>query len=176
MENTAQWWRRMARLKTHPPSGAEVLEDLKSLLDWPAPSISRWNGFVTVLARALGDRVGISLFVAGQPGQALWVAASHGVPGPPTVQWGEAVAGIAARERSGQLVEDIGALPEYPGAAAGIRQLVAVPIIRDGRVYGVLEARSEEVARLGMVEAEWVGRAAAQLAALWPAGWPESWS
>lgn len=71
----------------------------------------------------------------------------QGLPACVRIALGKGVCGTAARDRQTQLVEDVNAFPGHIACDAASQSEVVVPIIVDGRVFGVLDIDSPELAR-----------------------------
>jgi L-methionine (R)-S-oxide reductase len=78
---------------------------------------------------------------------------------------GKGVCGTAAATRETQLVADVHAFPGHIACDAASRSELVVPIVRDGRVLGVLDLDSPEVARFDAEDAAGCEALAALLAA-----------
>jgi L-methionine (R)-S-oxide reductase len=69
------------------------------------------------------------------------------------IAMGKGVCGTAAATRETQLVADVHAFPGHIACDAASRSELVVPIVRDGRVLGVLDLDSPEVARFDAEDA-----------------------
>ena len=69
------------------------------------------------------------------------------------IAMGKGVCGTAAAERTTQLVEDVHAFPGHIACDAASRSELVVPIVRDGRLIGVLDLDSPEPARFDAEDA-----------------------
>jgi L-methionine (R)-S-oxide reductase len=77
----------------------------------------------------------------------------QGLPACVRIALGKGVCGTAARDRQTQLVEDVHAFPGHIACDAASRSEVVVPIIVEGRVFGVLDIDSPELARFSEEDA-----------------------
>ena len=77
----------------------------------------------------------------------------QGLPACVRIPLGKGVCGTAALERKTQLVEDVHAFPGHIACDAASRSEVVVPIVMDGRVFGVLDIDSPELARFSEEDA-----------------------
>ncbi|WP_213423539.1 GAF domain-containing protein [Bhargavaea massiliensis] len=77
----------------------------------------------------------------------------QGLPACVRIPLGKGVCGTAALERKTQLVEDVHAFPGHIACDAASRSEVVVPIVLDGRVFGVLDIDSPELARFSEEDA-----------------------
>jgi GAF domain-containing protein len=71
----------------------------------------------------------------------------HGKPACVRIALGQGVCGTAAQERRTQMVEDVHAFPGHIACDAASNSEVVVPLIRQGRLYGVLDLDSPHVRR-----------------------------
>lgn len=69
------------------------------------------------------------------------------------IAMGKGVCGTAAATRETQLVADVHAFPGHIACDTASRSELVVPIVRDGRVLGVLDLDSPEVARFDAEDA-----------------------
>jgi L-methionine (R)-S-oxide reductase len=81
------------------------------------------------------------------------------------IAMGKGVCGTAAATCETQLVADVHAFPGHIACDAASRSELVVPIVRDGRVLGVLDLDSPEVARFDAEDAAGCEALAALLAA-----------
>ena len=63
------------------------------------------------------------------------------------IQFGEGVCGAAAETRQVQRVEDVNAFPGHIACDSASNSEIVVPLIRDGKLIGVLDMDSPKVAR-----------------------------
>lgn len=81
-----------------------------------------------------------------------------------SVAIGEGICGIVAETGRSEIVDDVRADPRYSDADPGARSEIAVPILVQDRVAGVLSAESPEPARFGAEDLTRLERLAAQMA------------
>lgn len=82
---------------------------------------------------------------------------------------GRGVCGAAAQARAPLVVADVHAFPGHIACDPGSRSEVVAPILREGRVLGVIDLDSERPGNFDEVDAEGLARLAALVAGLaWP--------
>lgn len=167
MEASDRLWKEVLRLSRE--TRVETIEEVaRQCLDMELPWTSRLGGVAGLLHQVIGPSTGVSIYGVLKPGSALALAASAGRTGPLVAAWGAPIAGLAAQEQAAQFAGQARAFPDYLGGWMGVVECIAVPVIRDLRLFAVLELRSHEEGRIGLVEAELTGRLAADIAAAWP--------
>jgi GAF domain-containing protein len=84
---------------------------------------------------------------------------------------GKGVCGTAAQSRKTQLVADVHAFPGHIACDARSRSEIVVPMIHEGRVLGVLDIDSPEVARFDELDQQELERLVHALvqSTVWPA-------
>jgi GAF domain-containing protein len=100
-----------------------------SALLWHSLPDLNWAGFY----RALGSELVLGPF--------------QGKPACVRIAWGRGVCGTAAAQRRTILVPDVHAFPGHIACDAASRSEIVVPLIKDGRVLGVLDLDSPHVGR-----------------------------
>ncbi|WP_439497991.1 GAF domain-containing protein [Bosea sp. (in: a-proteobacteria)] len=80
-------------------------------------------------------------------GEELVLGPFQGKPACVRIPLGRGVCGAAAERGQSVLVEDVHAFPGHIACDAASRSELVVPLLRDGRVLGVLDLDSQEVAR-----------------------------
>jgi GAF domain-containing protein len=78
---------------------------------------------------------------------------------------GEGVCGAVAASRRTEVVPDVNARPGHIQCFIGTRSEVVAPIVKDGRVLGVLDVDSDTLDAFGDAEVRLVEEAAAEIAA-----------
>ena len=130
----------VATAAVHPGAGPEGLAGacrraLAALAEAPHPAAAA-EAAVAALHEAL-DGVLVSVFVL-EHGR-LWIVAQRGyamIPDGLSVEDG--VMGRAIRQRRTQIVRSVDGDPDYVAAVGGVAGEIAVPLVRDGAVLGVL--------------------------------------
>jgi GAF domain-containing protein len=82
------------------------------------------------------------------------------------IPMGRGVCGTAAAERKTQLVADVDAFPGHIACDAGSRSEIVVPLVKAGRLVGVLDVDSYEPAAFDEIDARHLEAAAAIVAGL----------
>gem|GEM_PF-5728829 len=133
--------------------------------------LARLTNVTAALRRAMPDLFSVGVYLTGHPGSHLWLGPSQGPPMPSRVEWGEGVVGSSALERAVQIIADTrrfhGYRPPYPDMASEI----ALPLVRNRIVMGVLAASAPVAGRFGVVEAELLQGVAERLERAWPEAW-----
>lgn len=133
--------------------------------------LSRLTNVTAVLRRHMPDLFSASIYLTGHPGSHLWLGPSQGPPLPSRIGWGEGVVGSAALERAVQIIAETrrfhGYRPPYPEMVSEI----ALPLVRNRIVMGVLEASAPVAGRFAVVEAELLQGVAERLERAWPEAW-----
>ncbi len=167
MEAVDRLWKELLRI--NPESPARAVEDVvRQCLGLSLPWTSRLSGVAAALFQAGGPDTGVSVYGVVRPGSDLVLVAGAGMPGPLAVPWGAPIAGLAAQELSAQFAGDARAFSDYMGGWLGVAACLAVPIVRERRAYAVLEMRSHQSDRIGLIEAELAYAVGALAAAAWP--------
>lgn len=76
----------------------------------------------------------------------------QGMPACVRIAVGKGVCGTAAAEQQTQRVEDVDAFPGHIACDSASRSEVVVPLVREGKVIGVLDIDSPKLARFGVAE------------------------
>jgi GAF domain-containing protein len=74
------------------------------------------------------------------------------------IELGRGVCGTAARERRTVIVPDVHAFPGHIACDAASRSEIVVPLLKDGKLYGVLDLDSPEPARFDQDDADGLAR------------------
>ncbi len=167
MEAPDRLWKAITHVGPE-TSLADIMTLADEVLDLVVPWVTRLGGLASILFKVAGDESGVSVYRVMKPGQDLVTWASAGRPGPITVTWGAPVSGLAIQEGAIQFVGSARALSTYFGGWLDVAECIAVPLIRERRGYGVLEARSAAVGHIDLYTAEVVGEVAARIAQSWP--------
>lgn len=147
---------------------SEVAEIVDRCLVMGLPWPTRLAGVVEIVCQVCGPQTGVSFYGVVGSAQPLVLLCAAGKPGPVAVTWGAPVAGLAAREQAAQFAGEARALTDYLGGWIGVEQCLAVPVLRNQQLYGVLEVRSHVPDHLGLVQAELTAHIGARVAQAWP--------
>jgi GAF domain-containing protein len=130
------------------------LQEKYDLLSWQLDALLEGEQNVTAnLANASAllnqflDRTNWVGFYVMEGEDELVLGPFQGLPACVRIALGKGVCGTAARDRQTQLVEDVHAFPGHIACDAASQSEVVVPIIVGGRVFGVLDIDSPELAR-----------------------------
>ncbi len=91
-------------------------------------------------------------YLVEAPERPLMLGPFQGPPVPLTLGWGQSVAGLAARERSVQLVHGVKSFSGYLPVVPDTRSEAAVPLVIESRVLTVLDVQSRQTDSLGVHE------------------------
>jgi GAF domain-containing protein len=91
-------------------------------------------------------------YLIDEPERPLMLGPFQGPPVPPSLEWGQSVAGLAARERSVQLVHGVKSFSGYLSVVPNTRSEAAVPLVIESRVVAVLDVQSRKTDGLGVEE------------------------
>lgn len=115
--------------------------NMAALLFWSLPDLN-WAGFYLVEPRS-GD---------------LLLGPFQGKPACVRIALGRGVCGTSAAGRETVLVPDVHAFPGHIACDSASNSEVVVPIVRDGRLLGVLDLDSPQLARFDAVDARGLER------------------
>lgn len=110
------------------PDAIANMANLSALIGQYLPDLN-WSGFY----RMVGDELVLGPF----QGKAACIR----------IPLGKGVCGTAAQTRTTQLVEDVHAFPGHIACDAASRSEIVVPLVRDGKLIGVLDLDSPIPAR-----------------------------
>lgn len=96
-------------------------------------------------------------------GEELVLGPFHGQPACVRIPLGKGVCGTAAASQTTQRIDDVDQFPGHIACDAASRSEVVVPLVRDGRLIGVLDIDSPSVKRFSATEQAVLE----QLAQLW---------
>lgn len=85
-------------------------------------------------------------------GNELVVGPFQGLPACVRIPLGKGVCGAAASHRETQRVDDVDAFPGHIACDAASRSELVVPLVKDGRLVGVLDIDSPEPARFDVID------------------------
>jgi len=93
----------------------------------------------------------------------------QGLPACTRIALGKGVCGTCVRTRQTQLVPDVHEFPGHIACDGASQSEIVVPIIRKGKVLGVLDLDSPEKARFDETDQAWLERIVDALVPVWPA-------
>lgn len=83
----------------------------------------------------------------------------QGMPACTRIEIGKGVCGEAAEKRKTMLVDDVHAFPGHIACDAASNSELVIPIVKDNKLYGVLDLDSAEFNRFTNVEQDYLERA-----------------
>lgn len=125
---------------------AELLQQVRGLLEGERDPIANAANFAALLYHSLPglNWAGFYLY----DGSELVVGPFQGKPACVRIALGRGVCGTAAQERQTQLVRDVHEFAGHIACDADSNAEIVVPLVRaDGRLYGVWDVDSPQVAR-----------------------------
>lgn len=123
----------------------DLASALEALVSGESDSIANMANAASLIWESLPDInwVGFYRNVEGE----LVVGPFQGRPACVRIPFGIGVCGVAAETRETQLVEDVHAFPSHIACDSASNSELVVPLIRDGRLLGVLDIDSPKHAR-----------------------------
>jgi GAF domain-containing protein len=130
----------------------ELLPQLRALVDGEPDLIANLANAAAALTEcvAAASWVGFYLMRGGE----LVLGPFQGKVACVRIALGRGVCGTAAAERRTLVVPDVDAFPGHIACDAGSKSEIVVPIVREGRVVGVLDVDSYERAAFDEVDAD----------------------
>ncbi len=125
----------------------ELAEQLEALLDPDWPAVSNLSNAASILYNGL-ERINWAGFYL-MKGDVLWLGPFGGRPACVRIEAGKGVCGAAARRKETVVVPDVHQFPGHIACDGVSRSEIVVPLVRDGRVLGVLDLDSPEYERFG---------------------------
>ena len=125
---------------------AELREQLGALLSGESDPIANAGNTSSLLFHAMPD-VNWAGFYFLQSEEELVLGPFQGKPACVRIAVGRGVCGAAVERGTSVLVEDVDAFPGHIVCDAESRSELVVPLIRDGRVFGVLDLDSPVTGR-----------------------------
>jgi L-methionine (R)-S-oxide reductase len=146
LERYAELDRHLAGLIEGERDGIANLANASALLMGSLPDLN-WAGFYLV-----------------RDGE-LVVGPFQGLPACVRIALGRGVCGTAAKERRTIVVPDVHAFPGHIACDAASRSEIVVPLVKDGRLLGVMDLDSPRVARFDATDAAGLEAFASRLVA-----------
>ncbi|MBQ7444677.1 MAG: GAF domain-containing protein [Clostridia bacterium] len=123
-----------------------VYANISALLYGNLPDVS-WAGFYIAKSHADNNRC--------DPGQdTLLLGPFCGKPACVVIPFGKGVCGTAALKKETLVVEDVEKFPGHIACDPDSRSEIVVPLMKDGRVIGVLDIDSDKKGRFGGADKE----------------------
>ncbi|MCL2840711.1 MAG: GAF domain-containing protein [Defluviitaleaceae bacterium] len=124
-----------------------VLEDDKDIIASLANVSAVINGYM--------DRINWVGFYIMKDGE-LVLGPFQGLPACIRIKVGKGVCGTAVAEGKTQVVQDVHAFPGHIACDSASQSEIVIPIIKDGKVFGVLDVDSPELNRFGELEEKYL--------------------
>ncbi len=120
----------------------QLTEQLKSLLSKNDEMISNLSNFTAALKQTFEkiSWVGFYLF----DGKKLYLGPFQGKVACTSIEIGKGVCGTAAEKRATVVVPDVNKFPEHIFCDADSKSEIVVPILKNGKMFGVLDLDSAE--------------------------------
>ncbi|EUJ33294.1 GAF domain-containing protein [Listeria floridensis FSL S10-1187] len=115
------------------------LSNVAALLNQALPSIN-WVGF----------------YLYEEASNELVLGPFQGLPACIRIPLGKGVCGNAASDRKTYLVDDVNAFPGHIACDAASRSEIVIPVVANGKLIGVLDIDSPEIARFDAVDQTWL--------------------
>ncbi|AGE23387.1 MULTISPECIES: GAF domain-containing protein [Geobacillus] len=133
-------FRPMAYNGTREENYALVIEQLKSLISGEPNFIANLANAAALLNQFFTDINWVGFYLAD--GEELVLGPFQGLPACVRIPFGKGVCGTAAAERRTVVVPDVHQFPGHIACDAASQSEIVVPLIKDGRVIGVLDIDS----------------------------------
>ena len=124
----------------------ELAQQLEGLLSGERDAIANAANTAALLFTTLPDLNWAGFYFLKSPDE-LVLGPFQGKPACVRIAVGRGVCGAAVEQRRTMLVEDVHAFADHIACDAASRSELVVPLIRDGRVLGVIDLDSPHVAR-----------------------------
>ncbi len=142
----------------------ELLPQVAALLDGEPDLIANLANVTAVLRACLPVASWVGFYILR--GDTLVLGPFQGNVACVRIALGRGVCGTAARERRTIVVDDVEQFPGHIACDAGSRSEVVVPLVANGRLVGVLDVDSYELAAFDAIDARYLESLAAQLGSL----------
>lgn len=139
---------------------AEVAAEIAAVLDGEANALARMTTLAAMLAQSFETFFWTGFYLVDpiRPDE-LVVGPYQGTLGCLRIRIGQGVCGTAAAQRRTQIVPDVEAFPGHIACDARSRSEIVIPVLgAEGRLLGVLDVDSAELAAFDEVDAQWLER------------------
>ena len=138
----------------------EVAQEIAAVLEGEPNPVARMATLAAMLAQSFESFFWTGFYVVDpQTSRQLVVGPYQGTLGCLRIAFGQGVCGTAAAEGRTVIVPDVEAFPGHIACDSRSRSEIVVPVIgAGGRVLGVLDVDSTELAAFDDVDAEWLER------------------
>ena len=134
--------------KTHPYE--LLLQQLESVLSMETDPVANMANMAAVLFNGLTTLNWAGFYIVRDA--QLVLGPFQGKPACVRIAWGKGVCGRAAQTAQTQRVEDVHQFPGHIACDSASQSELVVPILKEGRVWGVLDIDSPLVGRFGPQE------------------------
>ncbi|NNV06003.1 GAF domain-containing protein [Geobacillus sp. C56-T2] len=152
---------RMAYNGTREENYTLVIEQLKALIAGEPNLIANLANAAALLNQFLEQINWVGFYLAD--GDELVLGPFQGLPACVRIPFGKGVCGTAAAERRTVVVPDVHQFPGHIACDAASQSEIVVPLIKDGRVVGVLDIDSPIKNRFDDVDRRYLEQFAAAL-------------
>jgi len=148
---------------------SELYEDvalqLRGLLDGETDRIANTANFSALLFDRLPELNWAGFYFLNTAGDELTVGPFQGKPACVRIAVGRGVCGTAVAEARSIVVPDVHAFPGHIACDAASRSELVVPVVKDGRILGVLDLDSPQLGRFDDEDRACLERLVGQLVA-----------
>ncbi|MEK4028455.1 MULTISPECIES: GAF domain-containing protein [Bacillaceae] len=129
-----------------------VIKQLRALLAGESNQVANLSNASALLNQFL-DRINWVGFYLAE-GEELILGPFQGLPACVRIPFGKGVCGTAASERKTQRIADVHSFPGHIACDAASQSEIVVPLLKDGRLIGVLDIDSPETNRFDETDEE----------------------
>ncbi|MBS4216825.1 GAF domain-containing protein [Bacillus sp. FJAT-49711] len=138
-----------------------VIKQLAALLDGEPNQIANLSNASALLNQFL-DRINWSGFYLLEDGE-LVLGPFQGLPACVRIPLGKGVCGTAAANKETIVVQDVNQFPGHIACDAASQSEIVIPLIKNGKLLGVLDIDSPEKSRFDEVDKEYLEKFAEEL-------------
>lgn len=124
---------------------ARLIGQLRALLEGERDPIANLANASALLNQFLDDINWVGFYL--YDGEELVLGPFQGLPACVRIPLSRGVCGAAAREQATKRVDDVHAFPGHIACDAASRSEIVIPMVKDGRLIGVLDIDSPSLAR-----------------------------
>lgn len=128
----------------------DLLSDVRGLLEGEDDAIANAANVAAAIWQHMADINWAGFYFL--KGDTLVLGPFQGKPACVRIPMGKGVCGTAAARRETVVVEDVHAFPGHIACDSASNSEIVVPLVKDGRVVGVLDIDSPSFARFGAEE------------------------
>lgn len=129
-----------------------VIKQLRALLAGESNQVANLSNASALLNQFL-DRINWVGFYLAE-GEELILGPFQGLPACVRIPFGKGVCGTAASERKTQRIADVHSFPGHIACDAASQSEIVIPLLKDGRLIGVLDIDSPETNRFDETDEE----------------------